>query len=106
MYAGRRIGLPLFMTTADRLFDPIARICAEPGLHRPVVSFHGPHQAEIAFFDQIFEAETLVEVSPSDVHHEAEVRLHHVVAGIGVAFGNLRGGSRSSSAQKRRTLMS
>ena len=38
---------------ANRLLDPVARVCAETRIHHAVKSLDSPHQPQIPLFDQI-----------------------------------------------------
>ena len=65
----------------DRLLDPVAGVGAEPRAHRRVETFDGPQQAEVAFFDEVLQAEAFARVAAGDVHDEPQVGADHAVAG-------------------------
>ncbi len=69
----------------DRLLDPVAGVGAEARVHRRVEALDGAQQAEVAFLDQVLQAEALAGVAAGDVHHQAQVGAHHAVAGLAVA---------------------
>ena len=69
----------------DRLLDPVAGVGAEAGVHRRVEALDGAQQAEIAFLDQVLQAQPLAGVTAGDVDDEAEVGADHAVAGLAVA---------------------
>ena len=75
----------------DRLLDPVDGVGAEAGVHRGVEALDGAEQAEVAFFDQVLQAEALAGVGAGDVDDEAEIGADHVIAGHVVAGRNRLG---------------
>jgi len=68
------------------LLDPVARVGAEARVHGRVETLHGAQQAQVAFLDEILQAETLAGVAPRDVHDQPQVGADHAVAGFAVAL--------------------
>jgi hypothetical protein len=64
----------------DRLLDPPAGVGAEPAAVLGVEAFDRLQEADIAFFDQVQQRQASVHVVLGDVHHQPQVRLHHVLA--------------------------
>ena len=83
----------------DRLLDPVAGIGGEAGAHGRVEAFHGPQQAQVAFFDQVLQAQALAGVAAGDVHHQAQIGADHAVAGLDVAVPMAMASSCSSSGE-------
>ncbi len=70
MYAGKPNRLAVVHHgAADRLFDPVARVSAEPRIHRAIKPLHSPHQPQIPFLDQILQIQSFTQISPRDVNH-------------------------------------
>ena len=69
----------------DRLLDPVAGVGAEAGVHRGVEALDGAQQAEVAFLDQVLQAQSLAGVAAGDVDDQAQVGPDHAIAGLAVA---------------------
>ena len=69
----------------DRLLDPVAGVGAEARVHVGVEPLDGAQQPQVAFLDQVLQAEPLAGVAAGDVHDQAEVGPHHAVARLAVA---------------------
>ena len=50
-----------------------------------VEALDGPQQAEVAFLDQVLQAQPLAGVAAGDVDHQPQVGPDHPVAGLAVA---------------------
>ena len=86
----------------DRLLDPVAGVGAEPCADGRVEPFDRPQQAEVAFLDQVLQAEPLAGVAAGDVDHQPQVGADHPVAGRGHRPSAMaRASSCSSSAVSR-----
>ena len=64
----------------DGLADPPGCIGRETEPPLRIEFFHGANQAEVALLDQIEQRETTVDVTPSDLHDQAQVALDHAFA--------------------------
>ena len=69
----------------DRLLDPVAGVGAEARVHRRVEALDGAQQAEVAFLDEVLQAQALAGVAAGDVDDQAQVGADHAVAGLAVA---------------------
>ena len=67
------------------MLDPVAGVGAEARVHARGRSLRRPAAAQVAFVDQVLQAETLAGVAAGDVDDEAQVGAHHAVAGFAVA---------------------
>ena len=75
----------------DRLLDPIAGVGAEARAHGRVESFDRAQQAEVAFFDQVLQAQPFAGVAAGDIHHQPQIGAHHAIAGLDVAVADGNG---------------
>ena len=66
---------------ADRLADPPRGVRGELVAALVLELVHRAHQADVAFLDQVQEAEAAVGVALGDGDHEAQVRLHERTLG-------------------------
>ena len=69
----------------DRLLDPVAGVGGEAGADRRVEALDRPEQAEVAFLDQVLQAQALAGIAAGDVDHQPQIGADHAVAGLGVA---------------------
>ena len=75
----------------DRLLDPVAGVGTEACAHCRVEAFDRSQEAEVAFFDQVLQAEALARVAAGDVDDEPQVGTHHTVASCRVALADTPG---------------
>ena len=66
----------------DRLLDPIAGVGGEAGADGRVEPSTARSRPEVAFLDQVLQAEALAGVAAGDVDHQPQVRADHAVAGL------------------------
>jgi hypothetical protein len=64
--------------------DPVHGVRHQPHTLVRVETFHGFHQADIAFLDQIGVREPVAEIATCDRHDQAQVRQHHFLRRIQV----------------------
>ena len=69
----------------DRLLDPVTGVGAEARVHDGVEAFDGTQQAEIAFLDEVLQAQPLAGVAAGDVDDQTQVGADHPIAGFAVA---------------------
>src|SRR5439155_26878695 len=65
-----------------RLANPPVDICAEAEAAPPVVLVSADLQADVAFLDEIEEAETAVQIASGDRYDQAQVALDEVAPGV------------------------
>ena len=63
----------------DRLLDPPRRVGAELAALLRVEALHRLHQADVALGNQVEQRQAVVGVVMGDLHHQAQVRLDHVL---------------------------
>ena len=73
------------------MFDPVAGIRAEPCAHGRIKAFDGAQQAEVSLFDQVLQAQPFAGITAGDIHHEAQVRADHAIAGLHIALADGNG---------------
>jgi hypothetical protein len=64
----------------DRLLDPVTGVGAEAGIPRRVEALDRPQQSQVAFGDEVLQAQALAGVAAGDVDHQAQVGADQVVA--------------------------
>src|SRR5262249_35357692 len=69
----------------DRLLDAVAGVGAEARVHRRVEALDRAQQAEVAFLNEVLQAEALTGVAASNIDDQTQVSAHHLVAGFTVA---------------------
>ncbi len=84
----------------DRLLDPVAGVGAEASVHRGVEPLDGAQQTEVAFLDEVLQAQPLAGVAAGDVDDQAQVGPDHLVAGLDLS-PCLRSGTPASFPARR-----
>ena len=66
----------------DGMANPPACVGREPESPSVVVPFHGLHEANVAFLNQVGKRQPTMVEPPGDGHHQSQVRLHEFVLGL------------------------
>ena len=56
-----------------------------------VEAFHGAEQAQVSFFDEVLQAQSLAGIAAGDIDHQAQVGADHAIAGLHVAAADGHG---------------
>src|SRR5437899_11320959 len=89
---GQTDGLALIsQRTLDGLLDPPRGIGAELPAFRRVKTFHGLHQADVAFGNQIEKRQPEIRVVMRDLYDQAQIRPDHQRSRLSVALLDFRG---------------
>ena len=70
----------------DGLLDPPGAVGGELAALGRVEALDGLHQADVAFADQVQQRQADAFVVAGDLHHQAQVGLDHLLAGLLVAL--------------------
>lgn len=66
------------------MLDPIGRIGAKAGVHARIEAFDRAQKAEVAFLDEVLQAETFAGVAARNIDDEAQIGADHAVAGLAI----------------------